>query len=335
MTRFTDELKNHAAAIRLSSAERSRIRESVLAAMQPVPSPFDFSAFLIPRLALTGLLTLVLAFTGTAYASTYSLPGDLLYSVKVGITEPAQGAIAFSDGAKVAWHADIATTRLAEAEALTTNGTLTAETGLALADDVRTHREAIDEIARKIGRENPISEDRIAASFSTAVANQGNAILAAGKKTANPVAMRASGDLVVQVAGESAGMEADAAADVAPEAIAMQARSAKEAPMMMSLMADVVEEEAEEDIGDLSMRAREAFLLASTTAAASTLEDSLMAEAEARLAKLASLMVKAEAQLLIGETDAAADDFKRAIEIAAEIQAQVESGSIEEPSAAL
>ena len=327
MTRFTDELKNHAASIRLSSAERSRIRESVLAAMRPVPSPFDFSAFLIPRLALTGLFALVLAFTGTAYASQYSLPGDLLYSVKVGITEPATGVIAFSDDAKVAWHAEVAETRLAEAEALTAKGTLTAETGLALADDVRTHKEAIDEIARKIGVDNPVSEDRIAANFSTAVANKGNAILAAGKKTPNPIAMRASGDLVVQVAGESAGIDADAAANVAMESDMMQSRSAKEAPMMMAMMADAPQEEASEDIEDLAMRAREAFLLATTTVAASTLEDPAMAEAEARVAKLASLLVKAEAELQLGETEAAAEDFKRAIEDAAEIHAHIEAES--------
>ncbi len=324
MTRLTDELTKHAAEIHLSSAERSRIQKAVIAGLEPIPSPFDFSTFLIPRLALTGLMVLVLAFTGTAYASQYSLPGDMLYGVKVGITEPVTRSFAFTDSAKVAWHAEVAETRLAEAEALTITGDLTAETGLALAEDVRMHREAVDTIARKIGMENPISEDRIAATFSNSVANKGNAILAAGKKTANPIAMRASGDLVVQVAGNAAGGMAGGA-NMAMEAMPESRMMKGEPAMMMSLMMTDEAQQAPEDVYELAMRAREAQLVASSTLAASTLDETATADAAARLANLAELMVKAEAEFQLEDTDAAIADFKRAIEMAAEIHAQIEA----------
>ena len=63
------------------------------------------------------ILCISAAGTGTAYASQSSLPGDILYPVKLG-TEQLQRVITFNDAAKVELELKFANTRLEEMEAI-------------------------------------------------------------------------------------------------------------------------------------------------------------------------------------------------------------------------
>ncbi len=61
---------------------------------------------------------------GTSYAAETALPGDPLYAVKVGFTEPIQGVLAVSPVAKAEWNTQLLSRRLSEAATLAAHGTL-------------------------------------------------------------------------------------------------------------------------------------------------------------------------------------------------------------------
>ncbi len=79
-----------------------------------------------PTYALAGIVAIVILVTGSgAYAAEQSLPGDLLYPLKVNVIEPAQGFFNFSPQAQAAWDIQLANNRLAEIEKLAAQGKLT------------------------------------------------------------------------------------------------------------------------------------------------------------------------------------------------------------------
>ena len=127
----------------LDAHERARMREELKLFMteHPARMPFilrmstSFSSILdaaplsyvrLHPVALALVLVLGLG-VGTSYAAERALPGDVLYPVKLNVTESLQGALAVSDEAKAQWNAKRASRRLAEAEVLAQNGRLTAE----------------------------------------------------------------------------------------------------------------------------------------------------------------------------------------------------------------
>ncbi len=73
------------------------------------------------------LLVVMLASGGTAYASRQSLPGDLLYPIKVSITEPLETALAVTAEAKIEAELRHSENRLQEADALANEGELNPE----------------------------------------------------------------------------------------------------------------------------------------------------------------------------------------------------------------
>jgi hypothetical protein len=61
---------------------------------------------------------------GTSYAAESALPGDPLYAVKVGLTEPIQDVLAISPVAKAEWNTEKLSRRLEEAATLAAKGHL-------------------------------------------------------------------------------------------------------------------------------------------------------------------------------------------------------------------
>ena len=61
---------------------------------------------------------------GTSYAAEQALPGDPLYAIKVGVTEPIQGVIAVTPVAKAQWSTELLSRRLDEAATLAAKGDL-------------------------------------------------------------------------------------------------------------------------------------------------------------------------------------------------------------------
>ena len=71
----------------------------------------------VRRLVLAAVAAAVLLVAGAVAASADSLPDSALYPLK-GVVENVRGALAFSPSDKLAFHLDLARTRLTEAEAM-------------------------------------------------------------------------------------------------------------------------------------------------------------------------------------------------------------------------
>ena len=186
MNSFFSQLKKETQKIRLAAPERERMRLALDAAMassapikspiQPVPSPYFFA----PRSLVPALALILVAGVGTSYAAEGAVPGDALYAIKVGITEPAREALARSDEAKAALHARFAERRMAEAETLAERGALTAKTALALEENFSRHAAEVEEIVSAVEEENPVAAADISARFGSSLAAHGALIEALG-----------------------------------------------------------------------------------------------------------------------------------------------------------
>jgi len=113
---------------------RARLMNRIVASSAPksgirVPG-FHFAGLLRPVTAVVSIvLILLIAFTGTAFASQESLPGDLLYSVKTA-GEEIRRTFAFNDTTRAGLEMDLAATRLQEMSKLTGQGRSGIETAL-------------------------------------------------------------------------------------------------------------------------------------------------------------------------------------------------------------
>lgn len=120
-------------SLHLSPAEQRDMRARLAAHMEahplPVRSPYERLFRLqsgMYRPFAYALAIVLMVGTGTAAAAESALPGDLLYSIKVHVNEPVQGALARTPEAKAAFKVEIAGRRLTEtmiiATATTTPG---------------------------------------------------------------------------------------------------------------------------------------------------------------------------------------------------------------------
>jgi hypothetical protein len=186
MNRFTEQFKNSANAA-LTATERARVRAVLEQAMLDHPavvrSPY-FSPFFVfsSRTAYAfAALLLIIGVTGSsAYAAESAIPGDLLYSVKVNVNEPVALALAVTPQSKAETHAAIATTRLAEAQSLASQGTLTASTSAELADSFETNLAAASAIADSVATTSPSVAVAIRTNLSNSVASHTFALLSEG-----------------------------------------------------------------------------------------------------------------------------------------------------------
>ena len=117
-----------ATRVHLSQREYDRGRAFLLEYMrhnparQPAPSlrvraPWWAMPVLHPMPILAGILLVVLS-SSTAAAAADSLPGDILYPVKIHVNEPLQGALAVSPRARAAWNIELAERRIHESSSV-------------------------------------------------------------------------------------------------------------------------------------------------------------------------------------------------------------------------
>lgn len=306
MNDFTTQFHTNANETRLTDAERSRmqrvLRENMVTGT-PTLSPFFGTSFLFSRAVAALGLMLVLT-GGVTYASEQALPGDLLYPVKVSVTEPLSGAFVFSSQAQAQWHADIAETRLAEAEVLAREGALTAETSAELAKRFNKHAEAIAYLDGAATQEAVSTATDFSSAFSSRTAQRSVAILTAGKRSNNSVALRASGDFVVTVSRRNThSMEtASFATDISSDS-AVSLKSAVPTLMMQT---------AERDMDVRSREVRDALAQATSTLAVTTLSEADALDVQKRIADIETRIVKGEAEVLLGNHAVAEADFDTA-----------------------
>ncbi|HVX91118.1 MAG TPA: DUF5667 domain-containing protein [Candidatus Paceibacterota bacterium] len=304
MTNFQTQFHTNGTGIRMSDAERSRVHAALTARMHaaPVPSPFFTRYSFTLRAVGAFVLVLIIGSGGTAFAAEGSLPGDLLYPVKVGIVEPVQGAFQISDTAKANWNAHIATTRLVEAQALAAKGTLTPAVSAELAANFNTHASAVTAAAKSISASDPAAASDISADFSGAVAAHGAAILATGKTTTGASSAKTSGSLVLAIASDE---DTSASDEAAPAA----------AQPMMAMMKSTTPPASGDDAQAtrLSEEAHAALAGATSTLPTLGLSKAEFSQAKARAAVIQNRILRADAELSIGSSSEAVTDYNRAI----------------------
>ena len=133
MKRFAEQLKKKSETVRMTAAEKSQLRERLLAFMEYHPLPGGqavdlreisgqkmravptWSAFLTAR--VVGSFAVLAMIIVPALAED-ALPGDTLYPIKVRINEEVRGALSSSPYAKIEWETERMERRLAETQVL-------------------------------------------------------------------------------------------------------------------------------------------------------------------------------------------------------------------------
>lgn len=259
---------------------------------------FGFASSPLIRKAMS-VFSLVLAFMISAgsvsYAAEGSLPGDVLYPVKVGINEEVRATLAPTAQAKAAWEAERAERRLAEAETLATRGELGTETRIALEADFHRHAgRAKDRIAGFSSTEDLGIAADISAHFEGS--------LQAHKKIMAMLAADADNDDDTEVQALEASIDDESAA-------AEEARGKRDAKIAVEAAADV-KNGAEGRRGAALNKIAEVRAYLSSKRA--DLGADAAAQAEARLAAAEATVAEGNASFDAGEYGAAFASFAKA-----------------------
>jgi hypothetical protein len=162
--------------IRLTPSERDQILHKIFASpvQPPVKSPYakHWVVILLPSLLI------ILLSGGAVFASSSSLPGNMLYPLKTKVIEPLHSNFIFSQGAKASYQSGLATKRLEEAEALADEGELDELNEDKLNALLLGHTDALDKALEKMQdkksekkNENKKEEDKIVKDFETKMNN--------------------------------------------------------------------------------------------------------------------------------------------------------------------
>ena len=161
--------------MRLTAEEKNKSRDFLLARMgldsvriHPFirrsfwKVPF-FPTFLTNKYMIATLIAaIVLAFGGGAAAAAEgSLPGDILYPVKVKVNEEVKSALSLSAEAKAAWDARRAERRLEEAEKLAVAEKLTVLTSEQLAERFRKYAEKMENRLERLEESGALSPEQV------------------------------------------------------------------------------------------------------------------------------------------------------------------------------
>jgi hypothetical protein len=324
MNNLYKKLNTEAGHLKLTQGEKSAMHAAIFGAPSSVVVTRSSFVFLSQRwmTALAALVVVVFAGGSTAYAAQGALPGQPLYALKTQVLEPVKLALAAGPAAKAAVHVEIAQARVAEAENLAQQGTLTATTSTELADNFESHAQSALALADEVSGDDPAAAVQIKAQLS-ANATVGSAVLAAlgrgrgggNKEHADAIAMRV-------LARASNSGEGSARASVA---FATAPKAAARA-MAVSTFAATSTEGAGQDseasvnpeyqnvAAQLQVKAQTALNAARALAAAtSTLDASTTVSVETSLAGISALMQAGSQALSDSLFDTAVKDFTEAL----------------------
>lgn len=162
--------------VRLDQAEKEDIRGLLLKTMQSQPVRVNepirhkyqrihpLYLFLTSnRMIATIIAAVLLALSGgTSYAAENSLPGDLLYPVKITVNENVRAALVLSPQAKVEWEAKVAERRLQEAEQLAALGKLSEEKAGQLEEKFGKQSAKVQERLDRLTDQGELSAEKLA-----------------------------------------------------------------------------------------------------------------------------------------------------------------------------
>ncbi|MGH7249872.1 MAG: DUF5667 domain-containing protein, partial [Minisyncoccia bacterium] len=166
--------------ISMTEAEKARILEYVTSSplkKEPMQSPYAIYSFMAilkeKRVALyVSVFCLLIVGSGTVFASVNSLPGNILYPIRINILEPIHSAFIFSAEGKLNYQSDLATERLVEAETLAEDNKLDTSKETELVNLLKKNTEAVNTALFSLNQKNPSqnnNSDDIATNFQASM----------------------------------------------------------------------------------------------------------------------------------------------------------------------
>lgn len=172
MKQFEEKIKKEAQNIRLSAEEKQAMRRALSAHMlsfpaSPAPSPY--ARLFAPRALVPLLAAALVVGGGTAYAAQGALPGDLLYPIKIHITEPVEVALAQNSEAKAKVEARLAERRVEEAQSLAARGELDATTTAELQTNFDGHAVHARALVEKVKESDPAQGEELSSKLGVSL----------------------------------------------------------------------------------------------------------------------------------------------------------------------
>jgi len=215
MNEFFTQLAKEGKKNALSAPEKSAMLARLQAHMKANPvrpqagnllgrvvSPYSF---LLSRAILVPFLFMLLVVgSASAYAAEGAVPGDFLYPIKVGITEPVRGALAITAEAKASWHAEAVGRRLREAETLALRGELSPTKSAAIVADFDRHISMVEVFLGAVESNSPLKAAEISARFAGSLAAYGSNLLRAGFESVDIASRKQTDTLAEHVKSKQA-----------------------------------------------------------------------------------------------------------------------------------
>lgn len=160
MKRFSEQLQKKSATIRLSAIERADLRARVTAFMEYHPAiatakvpvvrnVTNLPSFWVVEIkpiywrSFAGVCALLLVI-GVPSLAERAIPGDILYPIKVSVTEEIRGSLNLDPYQKVAWETTRLERRISEARLLAKAGKLTPAVEASVLEAVETQKVATE-----------------------------------------------------------------------------------------------------------------------------------------------------------------------------------------------
>jgi hypothetical protein len=167
--------------IQMSLGEKENILKNILSSSpaKPIRSPYTIYSIISilnkSKLAYYVYLfcLMIILGSGVVFASSDTLPGDVLYSLKVNVVEPIHSAFIFSSESKAEYQSGLAVERLNEAETLKDQGKLDSAKEKELNGLFSVHRtdlnKTLDKIKRKVSNGDNTATDNILINFESEI----------------------------------------------------------------------------------------------------------------------------------------------------------------------
>ena len=143
--------------IKLNREEKEAIKSNILSVVRVAVPPRHIFVLRPMMIGFSLLVFLAISF-GIGAAAEKTLPGDLLYPVKIGINEKMRSVLAFSEESKAEVETELSEQRLSEAETLASRNKLDEKTRAKIEENFTKHadkaRSRIENLQKKRQNEN-------------------------------------------------------------------------------------------------------------------------------------------------------------------------------------
>lgn len=181
MNKSFEQLMEEAKKVRLNESDHSLARQDLLAFIEMNPhvaadgrwrvyatNILHFVRSPVPVLISVSLI--IAASAGVSYAAEGSLPGNILYPIKVHVNEEVHAKFMTSPEARARWEAQRAERRIEEAERLAANGALSPATKLSIEQNFNDHVQRVNLLLQDVeDKDNVETAADISSDFETAL----------------------------------------------------------------------------------------------------------------------------------------------------------------------